>query len=250
MTMNASSDKLTELRERGWVRLEGAVDPETVAAFLKTVHVLSTAPASAGARVPFLNQGHQMIYNLQGKDFTVLRTFLSHPALRSIFTSVLNDEWYRSLPAGSPNYILRSLLARSSGPASMPLHIDSFIPANSSFAWSAQAAIVLEDQTVENGCTVAVPGSHRFDRYADQAAITTAEPIPSKAGDIVIWDSRSVARGRGKQGRKDSLVSHRDVLALVAEAELRSATLAPRRVLRAVDERRKGDHGLLLDSAA
>ena len=190
MTMNASSDKLTELRERGWVRLEGAVNPETVAAFLKTVHVLSTAPASAGARVPFLNQGHQMIYNLQGKDFTVLRTFLSHPALRSIFTSVLNDEWYRSLPAGSPNYILRSLLARSSGPASMPLHIDSFIPANSSFAWSAQAAIVLEDQTVENGCTVAVPGSHRFDRYADQAAITTAEPIPSKAGDIVIWDSR------------------------------------------------------------
>ncbi len=91
---------------------------------------------------------------------------------------------------GAPNYILRSMLGRSSGPEHMPLHIDSFIPAAGSYCWSAQAAIVLEDQTEENGCTVAVPGSHRFDRYADQEAMALAEPIPSNTGDVVVWDSR------------------------------------------------------------
>ena len=50
--------------------------------------------------------------------------------------------------------------------------------------------MVLEDQTPERGCTVVVPGSHRSDAYADQAAFETATPIVSKAGDMVIWDSR------------------------------------------------------------
>ena len=50
--------------------------------------------------------------------------------------------------------------------------------------------MVLEDQTPERGCTVVVPGSHLSDAYADQAAFAQAVPIPSKAGDMVIWDSR------------------------------------------------------------
>jgi hypothetical protein len=190
--MSTASHYVSELRERGWTRVEGALEPSLRATFLSRIRALheTRAEAPPGLRVPYLNQGHDMVYNVQNKDLPILKTFLSHPILRECLVALLNDEWYRTLPTGSPNYILRSLLGRSGGPTALPLHIDSFIPASGSFSWSVQGAFVLEEQSVANGCTVAVPGSHRFDRYADQDSLAKAEPIASKPGDLVLWDSR------------------------------------------------------------
>ena len=54
-----------------------------------------------------------------------------------------------------------------------------------------QCVILLEDMTEENGCTVIVPGSHLSDQYAPQDAFANAVSIHGKAGDLVIWDSRT-----------------------------------------------------------
>lgn len=180
-----------EIRERGYSVIPGAVDAETVSAALNRIRqVHESTRARTTNNVPFLNVGHNMVYNLQNKDVMFLKLIASHPAIRTVAMALLNDQWYRQIPRDRPNYILRSLLGRSGGSEAMPLHIDSFIPASGSFPWSIQAAVVLEDQTEENGCTVVVPGSHLFDRYANQEALTDAKPLPSKAGDVAFWDSR------------------------------------------------------------
>ena len=36
-----------------------------------------------------------------------------------------------------------------------------------------QVALILEDQTIENGCTL-LPGSHKWDHYADNLAYNTS----------------------------------------------------------------------------
>jgi hypothetical protein len=138
---------------------------------------------------PSLNIGHDNVYNLQNKDIFFIKMVLSNRLLEEILIHYLNDRWFKQIPAKYPNYILRTLGARSSQHA-MPLHIDSFIPYLSPFIYSLQLSIVLEDQNEANGCTVVVPGSHLSGEYAPQSALSDAIPIPSKAGDVVIWDSR------------------------------------------------------------
>lgn len=140
--------------------------------------------------IPKLNQGHSIIYNLQNKNIQFLKIFIEQPIILNVLIQCLNDQWYKQIPKESPNFILRSLLARSSGNEAMPLHIDSFIPNTGSYISIIQVAIVLEDQHHANGCTVVVPGSHHFGRYASQDWLRYAVPIESKAGDVVMWDSR------------------------------------------------------------
>lgn len=139
--------------------------------------------------IPFLNRDQRMVYNLQNKNLYFLELLFSSELLQNILIHFLNDIWYKQIPLEKPNYILRAYLARSSN-RSLPLHIDSFVPYKSEHPFVMQAAIVLEDQTVENGCTLVVPGSHRTGEYARQEAMENAVPIESHAGDIVIWDSR------------------------------------------------------------
>ena len=101
----------------------------------------------------------------------------------------MNDKWYKQIPQDQPNYILRSFGARSSNSA-LPLHIDSFIPYKGDEVIAIQVVIVLEDMTIENGCTVVIPGSHQAGEYADNKVYDQAIPLTLKAGDVAIWDSR------------------------------------------------------------
>lgn len=145
--------------------------------------------ATLSTNVPYLNRDQPMVYNLQSKDSYFVKVLLGAPLVEEILIHFLNDVWYKQIPQAEPNYILRSYLARSSG-AALPLHIDSFVPYVGPHVISMQIGIVLEDQTESNGCTVIVPGSHQSGRYVDQGALRDAVPIESKAGDVVIWDSR------------------------------------------------------------
>ncbi len=144
---------------------------------------------SLSSNVPYLNREHPMVYNLQSKDYFFVDIMLGCPMIERLLHHFLNDAWYKQIPPDEPNYILRSYLGRSSTYA-MPMHIDSFIPYTGSYVNSIQVGIVLEDQTVSNGCTLVVPGSHQSGRYADRTAIQDAVPIESRAGDVVFWDSR------------------------------------------------------------
>jgi ectoine hydroxylase-related dioxygenase (phytanoyl-CoA dioxygenase family) len=179
------------IAEQGYTLVERAVDPGTVSRLLALIREhYARAEKPSQTAVPYLNRGHEVLYNLQNRDVLFIRAMINHPAVRTVMMAHLNDTWYKQIPQDRPNYILRSMLARSGGAQPLPLHIDSFIPGSGSFAWSLQASFVLEDQHPENGCTVVVPGTHRADRYADQESMARAAPIASKAGDILIWDSR------------------------------------------------------------
>lgn len=145
--------------------------------------------SSQSDRMPFLNKDQPMVYNLQNKDPFFLELLFSSRLMEDILKHFLNDPWFKSVPDGDPNYILRSYLARSSN-YQMPLHIDSFIPYSGPFVFVMQCAIVLEDQNEDNGCTAVVPGSHLRQEYATQKAFAEAVPLLSRAGDLVMWDSR------------------------------------------------------------
>ena len=176
-----ADEALKAIKDEGYVVLRGALAPERVTALLTAMRALSEAQAGLqAADTPFLNRGHD--------DY--VRAFTGDPLLMDILKGLLNDVWYRQIPSDQPNFILRSVIGRSSGKTTLPLHLDSFIPSSGETCFACQIALVLEDQTPERGCTVIVPGTHRSDRYADQEAMSRAEPLNAKAGDIVIWDSR------------------------------------------------------------
>jgi hypothetical protein len=181
---------IKSLKTSGFAVLRRAIDLDSTQRLLKLLeHHVHIARPPNGIE-PYINQGHKLLYNLQNEDVSFLRAMTDHSELRAVLMALLNDEWYKQIPQDKPNFILRGLSARSSGPESMPFHLDSFIPSKGSYAWMVQAAIILEPQTVENGCTLVIPKSHLSDRYADQDSKDKAIPIESEPGDIVIWDSR------------------------------------------------------------
>jgi hypothetical protein len=190
MTWRAE-DCLADLDVKGYATIPDAVDPKHCHRLLAGMRTLAgSRPALDQSTAPFLNRGHDMLYNLQREDILFARAFTGDARVMAVLTALLNDVWYKQIERDRPNFIMRSLIGRSSGDATLPLHLDSFIPSSGKLCHAAQIAIVLEDQSPERGCTIVVPGSHRSDSYADQAAMRDAVPIISKAGDIVIWDSR------------------------------------------------------------
>jgi hypothetical protein len=191
MTDLTAAAHLEALANDGYSVIAQGVSPETVTTLLDAMRQRSAALAQNGhLDQPFLNRGHDVLYNLQREDVMYARPFTDNPLVMAILRGLLNDTWYKQIPQDQPNFILRALAGRSSGEGAMPLHIDSFVPSSGKHCIACQVAVVLEDQTPERGCTVVVPGSHLSDRYADQSAMADAIPIQSKAGDIVIWDSR------------------------------------------------------------
>ncbi|MDN8616664.1 phytanoyl-CoA dioxygenase family protein [Variovorax ginsengisoli] len=182
---------LEALANEGYSVIRGGIPPGEVDMLLASMRDLNANRPQAGDDdQPFLNRGHDTLYNLQREDVGFFRAFTGKPLLMRILSGLLNDAWYRQIPADQPNFILRALAGRSSGAKPMPLHIDSFVPSSGKHCIACQVAIVLEDQTQQRGCTVLVPGSHLSDRYADQSAMSDAIPVETRAGDIVIWDSR------------------------------------------------------------
>jgi ectoine hydroxylase-related dioxygenase (phytanoyl-CoA dioxygenase family) len=174
----------------GYVRIPQAFDKDTVAVALDRITSWFDDTVNAQSeRMPRLNRAQPMVYNLQSKDIFFSKLILETPIIEGILKHFLNDQWFSSIPAEDPNYILRSFLARSSNHR-MPMHIDSFVPYTGSYPFIMQCSILLEDQNEENGCTLIVPGSHKSDQYADQKSYETAVPVEANAGDLVFWDSR------------------------------------------------------------
>ncbi len=179
------------VREHGYCRVPKALPQEPVAAALDRVRALhaGVATRSEQADVPELARGDPYVWSLQNKDAKSLDLLFSVPTVQTALLGLLNDPWYKHIPADQSNYILRSFLARSSRNP-LPLHIDAFVPYGGDHVFVLQVAIILQDQSPENGCTLVVPGSHHAGRYASKDDLPNARPVPSEAGDIVIWDSR------------------------------------------------------------
>lgn len=188
--INILNKHINELKWNGYTVIPQALAARDIKYLLEDINALYNATKDEISQdTPYLNTNQPNVYNLQNKHIDFIKLLSNNLKLEKILIHFLNDKWYKQIPQDQPNYILRSFGARSSNDA-LPLHIDSFIPYVGDEVLAMQVVIVLEDMTVENGCTVVVPGTHESGRYADKAFYDKAVPLTPKAGDIVIWDSR------------------------------------------------------------
>jgi ectoine hydroxylase-related dioxygenase (phytanoyl-CoA dioxygenase family) len=128
-----------------------------------------------------------LVWNLQNADKLFI-DLVSCPQLTAMLMPILNDPFFTTIPKDEPNYILSFCNARSSV-VELPLHTDVFLPVEGSRTWGVQTIFALDDQTAENGCMVSIPGSHLLGRYVD-APFDAAQPVETRAGDLVIFSSR------------------------------------------------------------
>ena len=177
---------IKELDVYGYAVFENYLSDETVKILLDKVDKLYQAEKNYSG-VPERDLYDKIIYNLQNKD-KVFIDILSDDFVVDVCKTKLNDPYYRFLPDTEGNYILSYYNARSSG-SKLDLHIDSYIPAAGDRTWAMQVVFVLEDMTINNGCTIVVPGSHKSNRYTDRELVKT-KALEAKAGSLVIWDSR------------------------------------------------------------
>ena len=174
----------------GYYRLRGVYEKQDVELALKKVRsYYELTKDNISNSVPYLNIDQPTVYNLQSKDYYFTHLLFKPHVVERILIHYLNDPWYKQIPQDKPNYLLRSYIARSSN-KELPMHIDSFVPYLGDYVLVVQYSIILQDQDANNGCTVVVPGSHVAGEYTTQEARKRAVPIESKAGDVVIWDSR------------------------------------------------------------
>jgi ectoine hydroxylase-related dioxygenase (phytanoyl-CoA dioxygenase family) len=189
--MNENLDKyISDFRKDGYCVLPQVYDAKAVQDALKLVKEWQVrCEGQVSESVPYLNQNQPVIYNLQNKSLPLLKMLFASPDIEKMLIHFLNDDWYKAIPTGEPNYQIRAFVARSSAGA-LPLHLDSFVPYIGDYVYSMQTSIILEDMGPANGCTTVVPGTHQAGQYAEQDALERAIPVEAKAGDVLIWDSR------------------------------------------------------------
>ncbi|MDH3754237.1 MAG: phytanoyl-CoA dioxygenase family protein, partial [Acidimicrobiia bacterium] len=181
---------IDEIEEVGYCRIPGVYSKDRAADALDKVRWwYERTKDNTSDNVPFLNIGQPTVYNLQNKDPFFPELLFEPEVMQDILVHFLNDQWFKQIPEGEPNYILRSYIARSSN-SQLPMHLDSFVPYTGSHVFIMQYSIILEDQNADNGCTVVVPGSHLAGEYTTQDTFDDAVRVESEAGDVVIWDSR------------------------------------------------------------
>jgi hypothetical protein len=183
-----TQQKLKELKIYGYTVINDYMDSATVAKLLSLTNQLyDPEKHRMFAGRPERELDDKFVYNLQNKDKAYI-DLLSEPSLTKILMENLNDPYYKHIPPEDPNYILSFYNARSSGPQ-LDLHTDTFVPSPGEKTWVMQAAFFLEDATVENGCTILVPGSHISGKFVDRQ-LAKLEYVEVKAGTLVLWDSR------------------------------------------------------------
>lgn len=164
----------------------------------KTSPRLNHPADNFGSLAENTKQDH-LVWNLQNADKMFI-DLISCPQLTAILMPILNDPFFTTIPKGEPNYILSFCNARSSV-VQLPLHTDVFLPVEGNRTWAMQTVFSLDDQTVENGCMVSIPGSHLWGRYVD-VPFEAAQPVESRSGDLVIFSSRLWHGARANQSKQ------------------------------------------------
>jgi ectoine hydroxylase-related dioxygenase (phytanoyl-CoA dioxygenase family) len=182
---------ILEIEKNGYTILKREINALTIKKLKdKILNINNTYPVPAIETTPRLNRSSDVVYNLEQKDRFFSKLIFQNKNLRNILIYFLNDEYYKQIPQDKPNYILRSMIARSSASCDLPLHIDSFIPNAGKRLFVIQASVIIDKHDSETGTTVVVPSSHLSDEYANQNKFKNAITIESDPGDIVLWDSR------------------------------------------------------------
>lgn len=168
---------LADLDRDGYTIIENVFDPEQVQAVRAEVEPLFL---HRGGRNEFEGFKTRRLYSPLD-DTWVLDRFIDHPIALGLLDGILE-----------PNYLLSQLQVIDIAPGE---NAQGLHPDDGFYPWprprpplSAATIIAIEDFTADNGATVVIPGSHRWDdRPPTPADIATATPAVMPAGSMLLF---------------------------------------------------------------
>ena len=177
-----------QLREEGWAVIPDVLTVEEAKDVLSRLWKAKEAATSRGDRthMPRLdpNEANVRVFHLLELD-QIFRDLIAHPTAVEMVKSALGEQFLIS------NFTAN--IARP-GSQSMALHSDQSIvvPEPWKETWALNAIWCLTDVYGDNGATLYIPGSNRYESRADvpSNADKLLRPFEAKAGSIVLMDGR------------------------------------------------------------
>lgn len=131
-------------------------------------------------------RSEQVVYNMHNKNIQYFDLF-DHPKVLPVINALLKMGSYKNSEAVN----LLNISARNPAPYadSQQLHLDSNLPGKGGYPLIVVALFMLDDFTLDNGSTRIVPGSHKFDHYAEDGATYEEEKIiTGTQGSVLLFD--------------------------------------------------------------
>jgi ectoine hydroxylase-related dioxygenase (phytanoyl-CoA dioxygenase family) len=177
-----------QLHEDGWCVIPGVLDPAAARQALDRLWAAADESRRRGidTYMPVLdpNASNVRVFFLMELD-AIFRDLIAHPTAVEMVRSLLGREFLIS------NFTAN--IARP-GSKSMALHSDQslVVPEPWVQPWALNVIWCLSDVTFENGATLFIPGSHRWQTRADVPADANRrlQPFEARAGSIIVMEGR------------------------------------------------------------
>lgn len=176
------------LREDGWCVLPGVLDADRAGEVLKRLWAAAAEFERRGAStfMPVLdpNAANVRVFQLLELD-PVFRELIRHPLAVELVQALLG-----------PRFLISNFTANIARPGarSMALHSDQSLVAPEPWVtpWSLNIIWCLTDVRFENGATLFIPGSHRWQSFADvpDDDEQRLRPFEAPAGSIIAMEGR------------------------------------------------------------
>ena len=180
MNNETRAKHLEEIRDRGFTLLERVIEPELVDALVGAIRRIEEEAGTQPRGNPAEGYATLRNYNLLAKD-AVFQRMPIHEAVLPLVEQVLDE-----------GCLLSGMTAIDMGPGEtpQPLHPDDVVmkvarPHDPLMCVSMWA---LTDFTADNGGTLVVPGSHRFDHLPEFGKDYDTIPIEMPAGSVMVFD--------------------------------------------------------------
>ena len=190
-----------KIRSDGYSIIEGLISPEECDHYVDLLEKYVDKYSNHYANKDSLSTSslsdkskEKVVYNLHNKDLKWFDLF-ENSTIKKILDISLKAGSYKN----SEPYNLLNISARSPqiNGEKQQLHLDSNLPGGS-YPLIIVVLWMLEDFTIENGATRIVPGSHKFDSYAEDNKIYDNEIIiQGKKGSALVYDA-SLWHGGGE----------------------------------------------------
>jgi len=176
------------LHEEGWAVLPNILSKDEAASVLNRLWKAKEQSESRGdtTHLPHLdpNSSNVRVFYLLELD-QIFRELIAHPKVVEMIKFVLGD-----------NFLISNFTANIARPGSqsMALHSDQSIvvPDPWKEVWAINAIWCLTDVYKDNGATLYIPGSNKYEFRADipSNANELLIPFEAKAGDVILMDGR------------------------------------------------------------